>query len=199
MLGYKRIPEQWKSGIPNIADTKFAYTDFTFRTIVESTEKRALATIRKHGGRVEGDTVTVKLQKAAPAKLEVWDDYGNPAERIAVADARWKWAGEWRLERGSRFSASKGAEASIDFEGTGVILAGPYLPTGGRADIYLDGKPPQTVDVFSDEKNRKGGESVWHAFKLKPGRHSLRLVVRGEPYPGSGGADVGIDDLIVFR
>ena len=36
MLGYRRIPGQWKSGIPAIADQKFKYTDFTFHTIVES-------------------------------------------------------------------------------------------------------------------------------------------------------------------
>ena len=41
MLGYKAIPEEWKSGIPAIADKKFNYTDFTFHTIVDSTEKRA--------------------------------------------------------------------------------------------------------------------------------------------------------------
>ncbi|MBC8166757.1 MAG: ADP-ribosylglycohydrolase family protein, partial [Bryobacteraceae bacterium] len=29
MIGYKRIPDEWKSGIPAISDTKFKYTDFT--------------------------------------------------------------------------------------------------------------------------------------------------------------------------
>jgi hypothetical protein len=40
---------------------------------------------------------------------------------------------------------------------------------------------------------------VWHAFGLKNAKHTVRLVVRGEPYPGSKGADIGIADLIVFR
>ena len=31
------------------------------------------------------------------------------------------------------------------------------------------------------------------------GKHTVRLVVRGETYPGSAGAEVGIDDCIVFR
>ena len=45
MLGYDAIPDDWKSGIPALADKKFDYTDFTFHTIVDSTEKRALALI----------------------------------------------------------------------------------------------------------------------------------------------------------
>jgi hypothetical protein len=85
------------------------------------------------------------------------------------------------------------------FEGTGVIVVGPYLPSGGKADVYLDGKLHSTVDVYPDESSRKGGESVWHAFGLNDGKHSLRIVVRGERYGDSTGADIGIDDLVVFR
>ena len=94
---------------------------------------------------------------------------------------------------------AKGAEASIAFEGTGAIVSGPYLPTGGKADVYLDGKFDRTVDVYPDEDSTKGGEAVWHAFGLKPGRHTLRLVVRGEPYPGSKGSQITLESLIIFR
>ena len=77
-LGYRAIPEQWKSGIDAIADRKFSYTDFTFHSIVASTEKRAIALIERTGGRREGDTLIVKVQKPEPAKLEIWDNYGSP-------------------------------------------------------------------------------------------------------------------------
>jgi hypothetical protein len=65
--------------------------------------------------------------------------------------------------------------------------------------VYPDGKLERAVDVYSDEASSKGDEAVWHAFKLKSGNHTLRLVVLGEPYPGSKGADISINDLIVFR
>jgi hypothetical protein len=199
MLGYKRIPDQWKSGIPAIADTKFRYTDFTFRTIVDSTEKRAVALVQKNGGKFENGTLMVRLQNPEPAKIDLWDDYGSPVERVPAADTRWTWKGNWRSESHTRIAADTGAEASISFEGTGAIVAGPYLPTGGKADVYLDGTLSQTIDVYPDEKARKNGESVWHAFKLKPGKHTVRLVVRGESYGDSGGADVGIEDLVIFQ
>ena len=204
-MGYKRIPEVWKSGIPAIAREKFRYTDYSFETIVESTMKRAVALAVKNGGRVEGERLHVKAQTPQAARFEIWDDYGAPVERVAVEDPRWTWTGAWtprdadRRGRAARTADAKGAEASVAFEGTGAILSGPYLPAGGKADVYLDGKLDRTVDVYPDEDSTKGGEAVWHAFGLKPGRHTVRLVVRGEPYPGSKGSQITLESLIVFR
>ena len=100
MLGYRAIPDEWKSGIEAIADRKFRFTDFSFRTIVESTEKRAMALVKETGGRVEGETLYVKVQKAKAPKLEVWDDYGSPAERVALTDSRWVFKGNWNVQAG---------------------------------------------------------------------------------------------------
>ena len=199
MIGYKRIPDQWKSGIPAIADEKFRYTDFTFKTIVDSTVQRAIALVESTGGKRNEGTLTIAAQTAKPAKLDVWDDYGSPVERVSSSDARWTWKGDWRSEKSLKLASAKGSEASINFEGTGAIVVGPFLKNGGTADVYLDGKLSRKVDVYPDENAQKNGESVWHQFKLKPGKHWVRLVVRGEAYPGSAGADIGIQDLVVFR
>ncbi len=198
MLGYRGIPDVWKSGIPAIADEKFRHTDYSFNSIVESTLKRALALIERTGGRRQDEKVLVRIQQPRSAKLETWN-YGTPAERIPVSDARWSFTGPWRTEKAQRISGEKGAEATIRFEGTGAILVGPYLAEGGKADVYLNGKLHRTVDVCSDEKANKGGEAVWHVFGLNRGRYTVRLVVRGEPYADHKGADVALDGLIVFR
>jgi len=204
VLGYSGIPDRWKSGIPAIADQKFSYTDFTFRTIVDSTMKRAIAMVKRHGGNVDGDNLVVNPQRPKPAEASIWDDYGSPVARIEVADPQWQWKGNWFTasdpRRGTRRVArEKGAEASVSFEGTGAILVGPYLPTGGKAEVYLDGKLESVVDVYPDEDREKTGESIWHSFGLPKGKHTIRLVVLGEPYPGSQGADIGLNDLVVFR
>lgn len=199
VLGYKRIPDEWKKGIPAIEDQKFDFTNFSFRSIVASTEKRAIAMVNRNGGRVENETLYVKVQQPRPAKLELWDDYGSPVERISASDDAFQFDGDWREDRSGRVSETKGAAVRVAFEGTGAILVGPYLPTGGKADVFLDGKLHRTVDVFPDEDQVKNGESVWHAFGLKPGRHELRLVVRGEQLAGSKGMEVGISGLVVFR
>jgi len=212
VLGYSGIPDEFKSGIDAIADEKFSYTDYTFNTIVSSTMDRAIALVERYGGRVEGDNITVKTQTPLPVQLEMWDDYGTPVERISVDDPRWTFVGDWERESFTspvwqstvRQTGARGAEASIVFDGTGAIIAGTYMPSGGTADIYLDGELHSTVDVYPDEDARKPFESVWHAFGLEDGEHQLRVVVRGEPYRGiggdeSGGTDISLSYLVVFR
>jgi hypothetical protein len=199
MLGYKRIDKKWKSGIPSIAGRNFIHTDFSFRTIVESTVDRVLALVRKNGGRVDGNTLFLKPQSPKAPRLEVWDDYGSPVERIDSADERWHWRGAWRPGHGGKVAHQQGAEAFIRFQGTGAIVGGPYLPTGGKADVYLDGRLERSVDVHTDEVQIRGNEAVWRLFGLKNAPHEIRVVVRGEPYKDSKGSDVGITRLIVFR
>ena len=198
VLGYSGIPEIWKSGIPAIASEKFRYTDYSFNTIVESTLKRALALIERNGGRREGDRVLVRVQQPRPPRLETWN-FGTVAERITVDDPRWQFSGPWRTEKDQRIATDKGAEASIRFRGTGAILVGPYLAEGGKADVYLDGKLHRTVDVCSDEKANKRDEAVWHVYGLRPGEHTVRLVVRGEPFGEHTGTAVALQGLVVLR
>jgi len=204
VLGYRGIPEEFKSGIGAIADDKFSYTDYTFNTIVSSTMSRAIALIERNGGRVEGDSIIIPIQTPQPVRLELWDDYGSPVERIAVDDPRWTFTGDWEEGWGGRSTGNRAAEAAIGFEGTGVILGGTYLSSGGTADVYLDGELHSTVDVYSDEDSDKYGESVWHVFGLDNGAHELRVVVKGEPYRGidgdeSKGTNVSLSYLVVFR
>ena len=131
MIGYKRIPTEWKSGIPAIENDKFRYTDFTFKTIVDSTVHRAIALAEKYGRQAKWVTLNIVAQSAKPPKFEIWDDYGSPVERVAAGDPRWSWKGDWRKERNLELSAAKGAEASVAFDGTGAIIVGPYLKNGG--------------------------------------------------------------------
>ena len=113
MLGYDAIPAMYKSGIEGIADRKFDYTDFTFRTIVDSTERRALALIRSTGGRLDGDGIVVATQEPKAPAAKLWDDYGDPVERVAASDARWKFSGSWNERKSDRIAAEAGAEATI--------------------------------------------------------------------------------------
>jgi len=207
MLGYRRIPDIWKSGIPSIQDEKFKFTDFSFRGIVESTLQRTLALAEKTGGRREAEKLLVKVQTPKAPPLQVWRP-GRPVERIAAGDPRWTWKGNWQTEEAKRrdgaprvvkTSGEKSAEVSITFEGTGAIVSGRYMMSGGKADVYLDGKLDRTVDAYSDGQGARGNESLWHVFGLRSGKHTIRVVVRGEPFGDSKGSDFSIDDLIVFR
>jgi hypothetical protein len=206
ILGYNALPDKLKAGITAISDKKFEYTDHSFNTITESTVHQAIKAIEQTGGRVERGMLFVRTQAPKSWKLQIWDDYGDPVERIPVTDARWTWTGDWNQgpqkfagNTPVRLSSVKGAEASISFQGTGAIVTGFYMPSGGKADVYLDGRLDRTVDVYPDENSFKGGEAVWHSFGLKNTNHTVKLAVRGETYPGSSGSDISISDLVVFR
>lgn len=201
MTGWEKIPEEWKGGIAAIADKKFAYTDFTFHEIVESTYQRALKAVAREGGSVTDGAIRVPAQKPRPVNIPLWDDYGSPVERVAHSDARWRFSGGWKEDGKlrSRVSDEKGATAEIEFEGTGFIVVGPYLPDGGFVEVWVDGKRVNNVDVCSDEDSVKGDESVYHEFGLRRGRHRVQLKVLGVRHENSTGARVAIQDLIVFR
>ncbi len=67
VIGYKRIPAQWKSGFPAIAGVRFPNTEYSFRTIVDSTEYRAGAFTKRHGGKVEDQRLLVRKQRPRPS------------------------------------------------------------------------------------------------------------------------------------
>ncbi|MFN8581644.1 MAG: ADP-ribosylglycohydrolase family protein [Gemmatimonadaceae bacterium] len=209
VLGFEAIPDEYKRGIAQIADEKFSYTSYTFNTIVASTLRRAVALARRHGARVDGDSLRINIEPPKPAEVRTWDDYGSPTERVSIADRRWTFRGAWHASPRNgtpveQRSDSAGAEASISFQGTGVIVGGTYLKAGGTADVYLDDKLQRTVDVYSDEDADKTDEDVWHAFGLAPGTHRVKVVVRGERYrakdgTSSRGSEVSLRHLLVFR
>jgi len=208
MFGYEVLPADWTGGIAALADEKFSYTEFSFNGIVDSTIERAIAMAERHGGGVGEGVLRVPIQEAEAAELVVWDDYGSPVERVGTDDARFSFSEAWQRDvrqswragdRPFRVSAAPGAEMTVTFEGTGGILVGPWLPDGGMADVYFDDEPMRTIDVYSDEEDAKGSETVWHAFGLEDASHTVRLVVRGEPYGESTGAQVVIEDLVIFR
>ncbi len=201
MKGWNGIPEEWKSGIPAISVKKFAYTDFNFEEIVESTYQRALKAVAREKGTVAAGEIRVPAQKARPVNIPLWDDYGSPVERVPHGDGRWRFSGAWREDEKQRARATdeKGAAAEIELEGTGFIIVGPYLPDGGFVEVWLDGRRVNNVDVYSDEKSAKWDESVFHQFGLKRGRHTVRLVVQGVRHTESAGAKVAVQGLIVFR
>ena len=207
VLGFDGIPPEYTSGFDAIADEKFSYTESSFRTIVADSLRRSIAVVERHGGRRDGEDLLVKTQPATPAALELWDDYGSPVERIPTIDTRWSWQGDWQertIEKwGNQYSSwatsAAASEASIRFTGSGAILVGWFLPTGGMADIYLDGEFVKTVDAYPDEEDVKFGEAIWHTFGLENTEHEVRLVARGEPYAESLGAEICLTDLVVFR
>jgi len=203
MLGYSGIPEEWKAGIPAIADQKFDYTHSSFNEITRSTVTRAIKAVEKAGGEVRGNELLVPMQTPRPPTLEQWD-MGTPVRRVDTLDPDWTWRGNWVEEHfwdtngllARKISSTPGAETTLIFEGTAIALVGDCTQEGGRADLYLDGKKKSEVDAYIVE--RTNDNDLWHAFGLKPGKHSLRLVSREDADPRSKGKKISITAAVTY-
>ncbi len=197
MLGYQAIPEKFTEELPALEDRKFDFTEYSFNEIVASTERRALKIIQANGGQVTDQEVTVKLQTPRAPQLEQWSP-GIPDRRISVADAAWKWAGNWNGTGDTRSAQDTGSEATLTFQGVAVAVLGKLDQASGRADVYLDGKlQPLVLDAYIVPNTHDN--VLWQAYDLSPGEHTLRIVIQGKADGRSSGTGVEIREAVVYR
>ncbi|MFA6433820.1 MAG: ADP-ribosylglycohydrolase family protein [Elusimicrobiales bacterium] len=208
MLGYKGIPDFWKSGIPALADTKFDYTRSSFNDISKATLERSLKIIRLAGGKVTGEKIVIPMQTPKPPKLEQWN-MGVPSSRISYKDPAWSWTGPWKTltwkdwteEHSSEFTgyaaAGAGAEAVLTFTGSAVAILGGLTQSGGRADVYLDEKKVRDADAYIVERTHDN--VLWHTYGLAQGRHTLRFVTRNDADPRSKGKNIILQEAVIYK
>ncbi len=116
-----------------------------------------------------------------------------------VDDASLDYTGRWGVSvdvkdrsGGVHVASEAGASVDIPFTGNQVRVIGRTGPTGGRADVYLDGeKQLAIVDAHSPRTMHR--QVLYSASGLAQGPHTLRLAATGEGNPLSLGADVAID------
>ena len=204
ILGYDKIPDEYRSGIPALADTRFEFTRYSFSEIVASTLARAEKVVASAGGRVTPTEVAIPLQAPEAPPLEQWDS-GVPVARVSPDDETWQWKGQWKTrtltnessEWRAREAGAPGDEATFTFEGTGVALVGTMSQEGGRADVWVDGvKADPGVEAWVPE--RTNDSDYWHVTGLVPGPHRLRLVVRKDADERSTGRQVQIEAAVVY-
>ncbi len=202
MLGYSRIPERWKGGIPALADEKFDYTRSSFNDISRSTLERTLKLVRLAGGQVGDTEVTIPVQTPEAAPFEQWD-MGIPDRRVGVDAASWRFKGFTRVagsgpDAPPRMRATgAGAEAVLTFTGAAVAVVGDLTQEGGRADVFLDGSPLHAADAFIVERTHDN--ALWHTYGLAQGPHTLRIVTRDDADPRSKGKTIAIQEAVVYR
>jgi hypothetical protein len=166
--------------------------------------ERAKKVIRQAGGAVDGEDIRIPVQAPKPPKLEQWEP-GIPDKRIAFSDPAWSWKGEWKVRidkedddrAKGKVAETAGAEATLSFEGTAVILVGPLTQNGGKADVYLDGKKAGEINAYIVP--RTYDDALWHTYGLKQGPHLLRIVTRADADSRSNGKMVALRAAVTYR
>jgi hypothetical protein len=202
MLGYSGIPDEWKGGIPALADRKFRYTQSSLNDICRSTMQRAARLVERVGGSATAAELIVPVQAPKAAPLEQWD-MGVPVAHLAVTAEAWTLKGfapvaEAKANRRLRMrAAGAGAEATLRFTGSALALVGDITQDGGRADVFLDGKPARSIDAYVVE--RTWDTDLWHVYGLQDGPHTLRIVTRDDADPRSKGKNLGLIEALVYK
>jgi hypothetical protein len=200
--GYDELPQKDKDKVAKLADERFSYTQYSFNEIVDSTEQRALAVIRRAGGTVGESEVAIPVQSPKPPELKLWD-FGRPANVVRCEDPAWRWEGNWVDGRDHhnlrvKETDSPGSEATLEFRGTGLGLVGQLAENGGRADVYIDGEKSDLVADAYIVPNTVDRD-LWRVYGLSPGRHTLRLVVRDDADSRSSGRKLIISRAVIYR
>ncbi|HUT63061.1 MAG TPA: ADP-ribosylglycohydrolase family protein [Anaerolineae bacterium] len=203
MNGFSGIPNKWKSGIAPIADSLFIFTTHSFNSAVEKTLEYAKQLTVENGGTVTDHEMNIKVQEPVAPLLEVSFPDVLPDYRVSVFETNgWDWKGNWEVfnNNQARYSDEPGAEATFTFEGTGVAFTGDWKMDGGKADVYIDGRLDRTIDTYYWWANEEKHNSfLWHILNLKPGNHTVRMVVTGEKKPESSGSRIYLKSATVFK
>jgi hypothetical protein len=197
ILGYNKIPDEFKGDLPSLADKKFDFTEYSFNDIVKSTEKRALQAVEKAGGKVNETTVTFREQKPKAPRLEQWSP-GIPDRKVGVKDPAWSFNTGWMADKDAMKSENVGAEATFKFNGVALAIMGKLDQNGGQSEVYLDGKKQkQLMDSYIVENTYDS--VLWQTYGLKSGEHTVKIVTLGKSDPRSKGLQVTIQQAVVYR
>ena len=196
MLGYRRIPDQWKAGLPAIADKKFDFTEYSFNEVTRVSLELALRLIERNGGQVGASEVVIPVQQPQPPPLEQWSP-GIPDRRMAARNKAWTWSRHWQSQSNAVSTVEAGAEATLRFKGVAVAILGPCASDGGQAEVMLDGEKVGVLDAYIGERAREN--VLWHAYDLKSGDHTLVLRTTGKADPRSKGHLITIQTAISYR
>jgi ADP-ribosylglycohydrolase len=208
--GFSGLPAEMQEGVRNIGDSLFIHTTYSFNSAVESTYKYAIDLISKNGGIINRNKIRIKSQDPVAPAFEISFPDLVFDKRISVFDDKsWSFRGNWKtLEardgsgqkiRQSLYAENPGAEAEINFDGTGIAITGNWFKDGGRADVFADGNLHRTIDTYYFFAGQQHIETIWYITGLQPGEHKVKLTVKGEKRPESEGTRVYITGATIFK
>lgn len=211
--GLSKLPQEYQDAVKAIGDSIFINTNYSFNKAVESTFNYAKSLVVKNGGELAGPDLKIKLQQPVVPALEVaFPDLVFDYKSNVFEKKDWTFKGAWKKytvhneespEKDydqAMVSGNAGDEAVFTFDGTGVSLVGDWFKDGGKADIYLDGKMMRTINTYFYYAGQQHAYmDLWHVTGLKPGKHEVKVIVKGNKSPEATGANVYLSQAIVFK
>ena len=203
--GLNGLPPEYRNSVHAIGDSTFINTKYSFNKAVEQTMKYARNLVIQNGGTATDTELKIKVQAPKPFPLEVAFPKLVFDHNVDIFNkSGWEFKGRWETSKQggaqAKFSANAGDEAIFSFEGTGVSIVGNWFKDCGKADIFVDGKMKRTIDGYFDFANQTHrGMNIYHITNLPQGKHSVKVVIKGEKRPEATAANVYLTNAIVFK
>jgi len=182
LLGFSRIGPEWLQGLKEVEKFSPKGLDISFEEAPSISLKLALENIKKNGGQIYGEKISLPLKKnIPPLPLEI-NFFGHfPRERREL---------NLRLSEIS-------SETTIEFEGTGFVINGRIIKKVPEDHTYrvamvIDGRLAG-ASVLPAHPFLQNPTPFFH-YKLRPGKHRLFLQI-GEPSPK---ADIELREIIIY-
>lgn len=178
MKGYKKIPAYWKQGLAEVEPIDFKYTTISLNDAYDLSYKHALEVIKRNGGTVTDNEVTIKVQRPKTVPLEVAFEGHWPKQQVSLA----------------RELKDK---TSFEFEGIGFAVEGSAQKTGEQdhvfeVEMYIDGKFIEKAKLPTKFIHRRF-TPFWR-YQLRDGKHKVQLKVLNP----TDAAKLQLDYFIVY-
>ncbi|MEZ4998483.1 MAG: ADP-ribosylglycohydrolase family protein [Bacteroidales bacterium] len=173
MTGYDKIGEEWLAALAPVADIDFKYTTISLNDVYELGFDQALKIVERSGGKIRGESLTIRYQEPVPLPLEVAfpdiypyrvtqaepDEGGNPGQSAL-------------------FSLTGSEPEVISFSGTGLIVRGSIggklqKEFVGELEVSIDGIVDRVVKLPVDFRTRTD-ELYWN-IEIPQGDHTATL------------------------
>ncbi|MEI6060778.1 MAG: ADP-ribosylglycohydrolase family protein, partial [Bacteroidota bacterium] len=209
IIGFDKLPADMKEGVTHMGDSLFIHTDYSFNKAVENTYKYAVRLIAENGGKVSENEITVLKQAPVAPTLEVSFPDVILEKKVTVFDkSAWTYTGKWETYRHagktspdqSIYAEKAGDAIEIKFTGSGISLDGNWVRDGGKADVFLDGKPVRTIDTYYDYNEQEHENiTIWHVTGLPETPHKVKLLVKGVKKPESKGTKIYVTKAVIYK
>ena len=205
LLGFSNLPEKVRADMAPYIETKFDFTPYSIESASQECLRLALANVQDAGGEVSGDKVKIRVQSfKAAGSAEVSFPTLEPVDRFDVTDERIVWDGEWKLfpkgDESMRRSANPGDMMEAEFTGNVVYVQGDIRYDQGILEVFLDGEPMDTRDMYLPKQWRRADQStaVW-LTGLSGGKHKLQVRVTGQKNTDSEGVEISLGKIVTYR
>lgn len=162
MIGYNNIPAYWKMGLKEAEDLDFKYTTTSLNKVYNISLKHALQMIERNGGTVNGDNITIQVQKPTPVRYEK------------------SFEGIYAVKK-NQISKRLNEKYDFDFEGVGFVLVGSAKKPEKNSpniniplEVYIDGKKMSEFVMPTNYLHRK--DEIYWIYDLPKGKHNVSIV-----------------------